>query len=276
MRYYNTGHKRSPPAKRPEPFVQPDLTPQLRSWNRDSRSDNALPVFNCPILDEESYDYIDEDRELNFGTRQFPKSNGTSEYADKRYFQPEKNNHTCNNVQLSPVVHLVHRNTKSTRPQSTWSYSKACAMKSQPSKGPAVNRSLKPQKCIFQFKGNTSTTHEIHKSPGSELSRPILSNNIATKLSTEKKTESTALTKICSRSPCNDNSSMQSHQASTTVGLKIEAECTAEKPVVHRSIKPILQRPHSVIIPKVSTPEQEYIAIGVIASFIQQKQKEAQ
>ncbi|XP_044131799.1 cytokine-dependent hematopoietic cell linker-like [Bufo gargarizans] len=144
---------------------------------------------------------------------------------------------------------------------SVRSSSKTRDKKSQPSKGPAVNRSLKPQH-FCQVNGSPSSPLETHKGSGikKELNLSIQPHAMPSKLSTERKTESTTSRRLNLQSQCNDKSRgsslTQNHQTSRTPPWKTESDCTAAGARTHPGIKQMQQRPHPVTVPKVPAADQ--------------------
>ncbi|XP_075189041.1 uncharacterized protein LOC142281522 [Anomaloglossus baeobatrachus] len=157
--------------------------------------------------------------------------------------------------------------------KSVWSNSKTWDSKSQPVKGPPVNRSLKPQKLISQVNDDvqqsicprsTSTTQKICKSSGTK-SEPSLSNQpnaMPSRPRTKKCIESTANRRIDLKIPCDNSRStsvIHSHQTSTAPPWKSEADCSTDRPTVHRGIKQIPQWTHPLIVAKVPATKQASI-----------------
>ncbi|XP_040275878.1 cytokine-dependent hematopoietic cell linker-like [Bufo bufo] len=145
---------------------------------------------------------------------------------------------------------------------SVRSSSKTKDKKSQPSKGPAVNRSLKPQH-FCQVNESPSSPLETHKGRGikKELNLSIQPHAMPYKLSTEKKTESTASRRFNLQSQCNDKSRgsslTQNHHMIRTPPWKPESDCTAAGARTHTGIKQMQQRPHPVTVPKVLAAKQK-------------------
>ncbi|XP_075716184.1 uncharacterized protein LOC142750778 [Rhinoderma darwinii] len=161
-------------------------------------------------------------------------------------------------------MHIHHNDCEWSYPRSsikTWD------IKSQPAKGPSVNRSLKPQKLICQVTGSKSNAHGIHKSSGikSESSPSIQPDAMPTRLSTEKPNTKQV---TCSSTPisCKNARSrngfipkQQSQQNQLFPNSKTETDCTTERATVHRGNKQMPPWPHPVTIPKVPVAEQKQI-----------------
>ncbi|XP_073504661.1 cytokine-dependent hematopoietic cell linker [Phyllobates terribilis] len=197
---------------------------------------------------------------------QFPLQMQKSNLKETRSVRDQRMLSVANFKDTIPLPRSTPINYNDCEEHSVWSSSKTWDINSQSARGPAVNRSLKPQKLFCQVNGDvkqsicsrsTSTIPKICKSSGvkSESSLSNQPNTMPTTPRTEKKTESTANRRIDLQSPWDDNSRDSSlthgHQTSTAPRWKTEADWSSETPTVHRGIKQIQQWPHPLIVAKV-------------------------
>ncbi|XP_069601913.1 cytokine-dependent hematopoietic cell linker [Ranitomeya imitator] len=155
---------------------------------------------------------------------------------------------------------------------SVWSSSKTWDINSQPTRAPAVNRSLKPKIHVCQVNGDvrqsicprsTSMVNKICKSSRvkSESSLSDQPNAMPITPRTEKRNETTVNRRIDLRSPCDDISGdsrlTYSHQTRAPTGEITEADLSLERLTMHRGIKQIQQWPHPLIIAKVPATEKK-------------------
>ncbi|XP_073430842.1 cytokine-dependent hematopoietic cell linker [Dendrobates tinctorius] len=224
-------------------------------------------IFNSLLLNPAGHH---DSRSTIAARPQFPSQIQKSYLKETRSVRDHRMLSMANFKDTIPPPRSTPVNYDDCEQNSTWSSRKTWDINSQPTRGPAVNRSLKPQKRICQVNGDvnqsiclrsTSIVNNICKSSGSSLSNQPNAMPNATRM--EKKTDSTENRRIDSQSPGDDisggSSLTYSRQTSTAPPGKTETDWASERMTMHRGIEQIHQLPHPLIIAKVPATEKKQI-----------------